>query len=63
MSKIKKSFLREIIGNDSYDSLRRLAILYVPVYVVVTGVVYLLTKFFFSGILSSIFSLLTLEGY
>lgn len=59
MSKIKKSFLREIIGNDSYDSLRRLAILYVPVYVVVTGVVYLLTKFFFSGVLSSIFSLLT----
>lgn len=59
MAKIKKSFLRKIIGNDTYDNLRGLAILYVVVYVVVTGLVFLLTRFFFWGVLSSIFSLLT----
>ena len=59
MPKIKKSFLREIIGNDSYDTLRGLAIIYVPVYVVVTGLVFLLTRFCYWGFLSTIFSLLT----
>ena len=59
MAKIKKSFLRSIIGNDSYDRLRGLSILYVPIYVVLTGLVFLLSKFFFWKILSTIFSILT----
>lgn len=59
MTKINKSFLREIIGNDSYDNLRGKAKLYVPIYIVVTGLVFILTRICFLGWLSTIFSLLT----
>lgn len=59
MNAIKKSFFRKIIGSDTYDRYREFAKLYAPIYVIVTGMVFLLTRFYYWGFLCTIFSLLS----
>jgi len=59
MKIVKQSFLSNIIGERTYNEFKGLACLCIPVATIVLVMVFILTRFFYWGFLSSILYLIT----